>query len=186
MFDVNPGSFLTNTGFILLSLRSGPLSRAGRGCWITSWTSKPAVRQAESGNKAPYCPPLLALKDGINWPDKRYQRKVLLRVLRFNRPLYGSRPENRKLPSVIKAGLHALTTANEAVLITREVSSSPWNLLKSVKIVLLPERSPSTSAFLLVWPVYHLFISSYTLSTSLPVPDPSLLRPENKQPPWYR
>lgn len=83
------------------------------------------MRQAESGNKAPYCPPLLALKDGINWPDKRYQRKVLLRVLGFNRPLYGSRPENRKLPSVIKAGLHALTTANEAVLITREVSSSP-------------------------------------------------------------
>lgn len=83
------------------------------------------MRQAESGNKAPYCPPLLALKDGINWPDKRYQRKVLLRVLGFNRPLYGSRPENSKLQSVIKAGLHALTTANEAVLITREVSSSP-------------------------------------------------------------
>lgn len=108
------------------------------------------MRQAESGNKAPYCPPLLALKDGINWPDKRYQRKVLLRVLEFNRPLHGSRAENRKVPSVIKAGLHPPTAANDLVLITRKVYSSPRNLLKI---------SPNFALF----PLLHFF--GFGLST---------------------
>lgn len=159
---------------------------AGRGCWITSWTSEPAVRQAESGNKAPYCPPLLALKDGINWPDKRYQRKVLLRVLEFNRPLYGSRAQNRKVPSAIKAGLRALTAANDSVLIIRGVDSTPCNLFKNQsKFCKFHTKISFRFCFPFGWatrPSFYLIIHIVDQSSG---PQPFTFNAGNRKPPQY-
>lgn len=120
-----PGSFLTSTSFILLSVRSKPLSQTGGGG--VEFQAGPANQlrgRQRVGTKPPTVPPQLAFKDGINWLYKRYQRKVLLRVP-VSIASFGERPENRKVLSVCRAGLQALARANEVVLITREASPSP-------------------------------------------------------------
>lgn len=66
---------------------------------LDHWTSCGA---GGGGNKAPYCPPF-PFEDGTNWLYKRHQR-VLLRVPITIRSL-GGRPENRKVMSVITAGV---------------------------------------------------------------------------------
>lgn len=128
-----------STSFVLLSTRSAPLSQAGRGCWISSWTIEPAARQAEGGNKAPYCPPF-HLKDGTNWLYKRHQRRVLLRVPITIESL-GGRSENRKVMSVITAGVQALIRPNGLVLITREA----LRCLKTGSV--FPQESSASSVF---------------------------------------
>ena len=134
-----PGSFLTSTAEVLWLKRLERTTPSGwkGGCWISSWTIEPAARQAEGGNKAPYCPPPLPFEDGTrseehtsedgtNWLYKRHQRKVPLRVSVTIDSL-GGRPENRKVTSVITAGVHALIRPNGVVLITRKTLR--WQLL---------------------------------------------------------
>lgn len=70
------------------------------------------------GTKHPTVPPF-HLKDGTNWIYKRQQRKVLLRVP-ITIDSLGGRPENRKVMSVITAGVQALIRPNGLVLITKE------------------------------------------------------------------
>ena len=84
---------------------------------LDHWTSCGA---GGGGNKALYCPPF-PFEDGTNWLYKRHQR-VLLRVPITIRSL-GGRPENRKVMSVITAGVRALIRPNGVVLITREAST---------------------------------------------------------------
>lgn len=136
-----------STSFVLLSTRSAPLSQAGRGCWISSWTIEPAARQAEGGNKAPYCPPF-HLKDGTNWLYKRHQRRVLLRVPITIESL-GGRSENRKVMSVITAGVQALIRPNGLVLITREA----LRCLKTGSV--FPQGSSASSVFFLFFFLNH-------------------------------
>lgn len=123
-----PGSFLTSTAEVLWLERLERTTPSGwkGGCWISSRTIEPAARQAEGGNKAPYCPPPLPFEDGTNWLYKRHQRKVPLRVSVTIDSL-GGRPENRKVTSVITAGVHALIRPNGVVLITRK--NLRWQLL---------------------------------------------------------
>lgn len=93
-----------------LRVRSAPLSPAGWGCWISSMTIEPAARQAEGRTKHPTVPPL-QFEDGTNWLYKRHQRKVLLRVP-ITIDSLGGRPGNRKVSSLITAGVQPQIGAN--------------------------------------------------------------------------
>lgn len=93
----------SSTTFVLSSVQSAPLCWAGRGCWVSSWTIEPAVRQAEGGTKHPTIPSPLPYEDGTNGLYKRQQRKVLLRVPVTKESL-GGRLRDRKVMSVITAG----------------------------------------------------------------------------------
>lgn len=70
------GSFLTSTAHVLSSRVRGADHSLGPGGGVGF---RPAVRQAERANKAPYCPPP-PFEDGVNWPYKRHQGKVLLKL----------------------------------------------------------------------------------------------------------
>lgn len=88
-------------------------------------------------------------------------------------------PRTEKYRQRSRQGFTPWQPQNDLVLITREVYSSHCNLLKiNRNFATFTQSSLSASAFLLVWPLSHLFISSYTLSASLPVHNPSLSMPK--------
>lgn len=68
----------------------------------------------------------LPFKDGTNWLYKRHQRKVLPRVP-VTMDSLGGRTENRRVMSVITAGVQTLIRPNGLALITRE-ALHPWKI----------------------------------------------------------